>query len=71
MNNKFILENISTGEKTNFKTMRNISAFYVLIIIKQVVYIFFYTKGKKHLHNITKSLSEKYEIIDESDYLNF
>ena len=29
------------------------------------------TKGKKHLHSITKSLSEKYKIVDDPDYLNF
>ena len=31
----------------------------------------FNTKGKKHIHSITKSLSEKYKIFDDPDYLNF
>ena len=71
MNNKFILENILTGEKSNFKTMRNISDFLCIDYHKARGLYIYNTKGKKHLHNITKSLSEKYKITDDPDYITF
>ena len=55
MNNKFILENILTGEKSNFKTMRNISDFLCIDYHKARGLYIYNTKGKKQLHNITKS----------------
>ena len=48
MNNKFILENILTGEKSNFKTMRNISDFLCIDYHKARGLYIYNTKGKKH-----------------------
>lgn len=71
MKNKFILEIFETGEKLHFKTMREIAE-YLNIDYHAARGLYIYnTKGKKHLHAITKSLSIKYKIFDDPEYLNF
>jgi len=65
MNYKFILETFETGEKKHVKTKRGIDYHKA-----RGLYIY-NTKGKKHIHSISKSLSEKYKIFVDPDYLNF
>ena len=71
MNYKFILETFETGEKKHFKTMRDINSHLGIDYHKARGLYIYNTKGKKHIHSITKSLSEKYKIFDDPDYLNF
>jgi acid phosphatase class B len=71
MKNKFILEIIESGEILHFKSMREIAdKLGIDYHAARGLYIY-NTKGKKHLHAITKSLSQKYKIYDDPEYLNF
>jgi acid phosphatase class B len=71
MKNKFILEIIETGEILKFKTMREIAEHLGIDYHAARGLYIYNTKGKKHLHAITKGLSQKYKIYDDPEYLNF
>ena len=55
MNYKFILETFESGEKKHFKTMRDISNHLGVDYHKARGLYIYNTKGKKHIHSITKS----------------
>ena len=71
MNYKCILETFESGEKKHFKTMRDISNYLGVDYHKARGLYIFNTKGKKHIHSITKSLSEKYKIFETPIILIF
>lgn len=70
MLNKFILENIETGTKQEFKSIRAIS--------KELNLDYFHIRSiylesfqpKKFLHPITKQLCKKYKVYDNPNIFN-
>lgn len=70
MKTKFILIDKKTGTEYKFKTLKDIAE-SLGIEYHQIrgLYIF-YTKGKKHIFPITKTLADRYELKDNPDYLN-
>lgn len=70
MKTKFILTDKLTGTKYKFKTLKDVAESLGIEYHQARSIYIFYTKGKKHSFPITKKLCDRYELIDNPEYLD-